>query len=329
MPIIDDSFAKGSSIEIYKPFGKRKITHAIHDIDGTHSLIRDWPPVMSLSMYWGMTSGLTQDFDSDENFRKLIPRVGAEPLPETDEITRFFNGYSAITQIEYGIRRGFQLGNYPKDTLALSEEDLLANDAVLNRLRAGQERYADIHERQEVHDFINGLTPRFFQLYEKLLNEACRDKNTAEAWVNPAKWRVPGGLEFMKHLHSVGVVNYFVTGAVVFEGGGMFEEVQACGYEVGPGKTAEALYGSSWDKKMPKGEVIADLFQSHGISPETTLIIGDGRTEIMAGAEMGCVCLSRVSGVEENQRKLHVQLGTHMMVQDYTDPALLKMIYAE
>ena len=28
-----------------------KIKYAFHDIDGTHSLIRDWPPVMSICLY--------------------------------------------------------------------------------------------------------------------------------------------------------------------------------------------------------------------------------------------------------------------------------------
>ena len=35
-------------IEVANIFAKRQITHVFHDIDGTHSLIRDWVPVMAL-----------------------------------------------------------------------------------------------------------------------------------------------------------------------------------------------------------------------------------------------------------------------------------------
>ncbi len=324
MPTITDAFCTGN-IELVNAFGTREITHVVHDIDGTHSLIRDWPPVMGLSMLWGMTCGLTDDFDSEENFQKLVKRVGNENLGEMDDVCRFFNGYSAITQLEYGIRRGFQEGNYP-DSLTLSDTDKKYNNSILDRLRSGQERYDDIPERDEVRNFIDARTPRFFKFYERLLNEACRNKNTADAWINPEKWRVPGGLEFMNYLHNLGIVNYFVTGAVVFEEGGMFEEVQACGYDIGPDKQVEALIGSSWDKKLPKDEVISDLFAKTGMKPETTLILGDGRTEIAAGAGMGCVCISRLDANDTRQRKLHADLGTHIILPDYTEPALQKII---
>lgn len=44
----DDSKINEGDIEIIIPFGKREITHIIHDIDGTHSLIRDWQPIISV-----------------------------------------------------------------------------------------------------------------------------------------------------------------------------------------------------------------------------------------------------------------------------------------
>ena len=36
----------GSSV-VENGFEAREIKYAFHDIDGTHSLIREWPPVMS------------------------------------------------------------------------------------------------------------------------------------------------------------------------------------------------------------------------------------------------------------------------------------------
>ena len=36
------------AVKVVKPFEKRQIKYVFHDIDGTHSLIRDWVPVMTL-----------------------------------------------------------------------------------------------------------------------------------------------------------------------------------------------------------------------------------------------------------------------------------------
>ena len=42
------SVGQYENIEVTKPFAPRQITHVFHDIDGTHSLIREWVPVMAL-----------------------------------------------------------------------------------------------------------------------------------------------------------------------------------------------------------------------------------------------------------------------------------------
>ncbi|MBQ8953301.1 MAG: hypothetical protein IJ048_04230, partial [Clostridia bacterium] len=67
-----------------RDFGTRTIKYAFHDIDGTHSLIREWPPVMSVVLYDVIERGLPEDFDSDANAARLISQAGARPLPETD-----------------------------------------------------------------------------------------------------------------------------------------------------------------------------------------------------------------------------------------------------
>jgi len=325
---IDDTrIPEGSNITINKRLdGPREITHVIHDIDGTHSLIRDWPPVMSLSMWYGMNCGFSEDYDSAENLAKMVAKVG-EPLEEFDDITRFFNGYSAITQLEYGIRRGIEEGTIPADKLTLTDEDRAANSAVLERLRSGQERYYDIKERPEVIEFIDSVTPRLFRFYEDLLYKASRDKNTEDARTNPERWRVPGSLEFIAHLYNLGLENHFVTGAVVYEGGGMREEVEVCGYEIGPGKIMESLEGSSWDEKLPKDEVMARIFKERNLDPRNVLIVGDGRTEIKAGVTMGCPTISRLPADDARQREVHSELGVNYIVLDYTDSALMQMIY--
>lgn len=325
--IDDRRIPKGSNIEVVNPLGApREITHVIHDIDGTHSLIRDWPPVMSLSMWYGMTCRFAENFDSPENLQKLVGIVG-QPLDEFDDITRFFNGYSAITQLEYGIRRGIEEGTIPESKLKLTDADRKANSAVLERLRSGQERYYDIKERPEVIAFIDSVTPRMFRFYEDLLYKASRDKNTEDARKNPARWRVPGSLEFIAHLYNLGLENHFVTGAVVYEGGGMREEVEVCGYEIGPGKIMESLEGSSWNEKLPKDEVMARIFKERNLDPRNVLIVGDGRTEIKAGAQMGSPTISRLPQDDARQRKVHRELGVNYIVPDYTDPALEQFIY--
>jgi phosphoglycolate phosphatase-like HAD superfamily hydrolase len=328
MVVIDDTFAAGSSLELLRPFGQRHITHAIHDIDGTHSLIRDWPPVMSLSMHYAMTCGLADDFDDDRHLRGLIGRVGAEPLPETDNYCIECSGFSALTQLEYAIRRAVQLGNVPAYIQqVMTPADHTRNAAMLQRILSGHEHTDDPREPQGLRDFIAERGPRLFRLYEKILNGAGRDRNTADAWVHPERWRVPGSLEFLTHLHDIGVINYFVTGAVIYDEGGMREEIDAVGIPVGPGQVVEALRGSSWDKKMPKDEWMRQIFKDEHINPDTVLVVGDGRTEIKAGVELGCVTISRLRKEDHRQREIQSALGVHMIVTDYTDPALYNMVH--
>jgi len=326
---IDDSNIAGSGIELIRPFGKRAITHVIHDIDGTHSLIRDWHPVLSLSIHWAMTCGYKDGYDSDETLAALIARSGTEALPESDKICYENAGFSAITQLEYGVRRGIELGNIPAGRLDLDEDDHAKNSEIIRRIQDGKERFPDIVEKPEVLAFIDEVTPKLFVLYEKILNGACRDKNTADAWKHPEKWRVPGSLKLIQYMHGLGLVNHFVTGAVIYEDGGMFEEVKAVGFEVGPGKMIEALEGSSWDEKLPKDEVMARLFRDEKLNAENVLIVGDGRTEIEAGANMGCVTISRLPVKDVRLREIHTALGVNIIMKDYTDPAIEKLIYKE
>jgi phosphoglycolate phosphatase-like HAD superfamily hydrolase len=328
MAIWDDTGTTSSGkIEILRPTGRRTITHAVHDIDGTHSLIRDWPPVMSLIIHYAMMSGLPEDFDSEENVKKLIERSGKENLPETDHFCVESAGLSALTQMEFGIRRAIEIGKLMAlADLKLKPKDLAGNALITKRIWKGEERFDDIKEPDLLKSFLAVKTPRLFKLYETVLNGVCRDRNTAAARQDPVKWRVPGSFDFMKRLHSLGVINFFVTGAVIYPEGGMYEEVMALGYEVGAGKMVESLEGSSWDKKMPKQEVMKALFRRLGIDPVNALIVGDGRTEIQAGAEMGCVTLGRLPRRALRMREIHKKLGVNYIVEDYTEPALYGMI---
>ncbi|NLW49652.1 MAG: hypothetical protein GXY85_02255 [Candidatus Brocadiaceae bacterium] len=332
MAIFDDSCLNGhtGNIETVRRVGRRRITQVIHDIDGTHSLIRDWPPVMSLAVHYAMTCGLGEDFDSPERIAALVGRVGAEPLPETDEFCVESAGLSALTQMEYGIRRAVERDCLPPGLdLALTETARRRNSEIVRRIWNGEERFDDVEEPPALRRFIAERTPRLFKLYEAVLNGACRDRNTAAARKDPRPWLVPGSMEFMDHLHAAGCLNYFVTGAVIYEDGGMYEEVCALGFEIGPGKTVESLQGSSWDRKMPKDEVMRELCRREGVDPARVLVLGDGRTEIKAGVDMGCVTISRLPVDAQRQRRLHADLGTHYILPDYTSPLLKELIRAE
>jgi len=329
MALLDDTLLRSGpgNLEIINPVGKRRITHVIHDIDGTHSLIRDWPPVMSLSIHWAMTCGLDDDFDSPAALKALTERVAAQPLEETDKFCIESAGLSALTQMEYGIRRAIELGNLPPDPgFVLNERQKRNNSAIIKRIWNGQERFDDMDEPPEMLSFIRERSSRLFKLYEAVLNRASRDKNIAAARKDPQSWRVPGSMEFMSHLHRIGCLNYFVTGAVIYEDGGMLEEVLALGFEIGPGKMVAAIHGSSWDRKLPKDEVIRQLCRQLDIEPANVMTIGDGRTEIKAGVDMGCVTISRLPPAAVRQRQLHEGFGTNYIVPDFTDPLLKTLI---
>ncbi len=329
MPILDDSaiIASPGRIEIVRPVGRRRITHAFHDVDGTHSLIRDWPPVMSTVIHFAMTCGLGDDFDSDANLDALVGRVGRARTDETDRFCIESAGLSALTQMEFAIRRAIELGHVPRSpALDLNAEQRRTNAEVCRRIWAGQERFDDLPEPAGLRAFIDERTPRLFQFYERLLNRVSRDRNLASARRDPDRWRVPGSPEFLERLHAIGMVNYFVTGAVIYQDGGMLEEVQALGFALGPGRTVEAILGSTWDRKVPKGELFAQMMARQGVAPENVLIVGDGRAEIDAAVRMGAVAISRLPADAARLRDLHRQLGTNYIIEDYTGPALEELI---
>ena len=53
--------------KIINPVNGREIVCAFHDIDGTHSLIRNWPPVMSRVLYDTAVNGIPENLESEGN----------------------------------------------------------------------------------------------------------------------------------------------------------------------------------------------------------------------------------------------------------------------
>ena len=297
---------------VINDFEDRKIQYAFHDIDGTHSLIREWPPVMSICLYDVIENGLPEDFDSEENVKRLISLAGKRDLPETDAFCVESAGLSALTQMEWAIRRSVQEG---KIRVSCNHD---TNAQIIERINNGEEYYDDLPETVEMSEMLKTQTPRLFKLYEAVLNGYCRDKNLVIAKENPEKFRVKGSCDFLGFLYKNGVKNYFVTGAVVEKGMGMHEEVEALGYSVGNDELIEDIIGSTWTEKKPKDAVMKDLIKELNISGENVLVIGDGRAEIQAGVELGAVVISRLPESAKYQRELHKNLGTNVIVEDFT-----------
>lgn len=300
-----------------------KIKYAFHDIDGTHSLIRDWPPVMSICLYDVIKNGLPKDFDSIENQKRLISLAGTKKLPETDKFCIESAGLSALTQMEWAIRRAVQENtvniNCDKDT----------NSQIIDRINNGIEYYDDLPETDEMTEMLREQTPRLFKLYEAVLNGFCRDKNLQKAKKNPEKFRIKGSMDFLNFLKDNGVKNYFVTGAVVEKGMGMHQEVEALGYKIGKDELVEDIIGSTWTEKMPKDMVMQKLLKELGVKGENVLVVGDGRAEIQAGVQMGAFVVSRLPENADFQRELHKKLGTNMIIKDFCDKEFLSLFKGE
>lgn len=298
---------------ILNDFDDMEIEYAFHDIDGTHSLIREWPPVMSICLYDIIANGLTEDFDSPANQSRLITLVGKEPHEETDRFCIESAGLSALTQMEWAIRRAVEEGNIKVNC------DMSVNSKIIKKIWNGEEYYDNLTDSEEMSRLLSENTPRLFKLYEAVLNGYCRDKNLLKAKENPEAFQVPGSMKFMKFLKEHGVKNYFVTGAVVEKGMGMYEEVETLGYKIGKGNLIEDIIGSTWTDKMPKDMIMKKLLKDLNISGKNVLVLGDGRAEISAGAEMGSFIVSRLPYDAKYQRTLHKKLGSNVVIEDYND----------
>lgn len=293
-------------------FGTRKIKYAFHDIDGTHSLIRNWPPVMSIVLNYAIESGLPDNYDSEDNLKYIISITGTKSLPETDKFCVESAGLSALTQMEWSIRNALDRGKISLNF------DPIDNKKKIEMINQGIEVF-DTPDSKELTDYLLEHTPRLFKFYEKVLNGYCRDKNLKLAQKNPNDFLVPGSKEFLSYLHLNGVINYFVTGAVVQKGMGMHEEVEGLGFEIGEGKIIEDIIGSTWTEKLPKDVIMFNLMKKLGANGDEILVCGDGRSEIFAGKKMGSLCISRLNNDETYKRNLHIKLGTDIIIDNFNN----------
>lgn len=306
---------------IIKEFEEYNIKYAFHDIDGTHSLIRDWPPVMSIVLYDVIENGLPDDFDSHENLKRLIELCGKSSNAETDDFCIESAGLSALTQMEWAIRRAAENGTV---NVVFDYND---NRQKIEEIYKGKEVFATLDSPQ-LEKLLTNSTPRLFKLYEAVLNGYCRDRNLKLAYDVPEKFRIPGSLEFLKYLNARGVKNYFVTGAVVEKGMGMFEEAKALKFIDCADAPVENIIGSTWTEKVPKNIIMARLARDLNAKEKEIVVVGDGRSEISAGVAMGALTISRLPVNAHKQRALHKKLGTNIIVDNYYDESF-QMILGE
>ncbi len=315
--------ANATETKILKEINNRKILYAFHDIDGTHSLIRNWPPVMSRVLYDTAYNGIPDNLTSEENINRLVALCDTEVLEETDKFCIESAGLSALTQMEWAIRRNQELTN--------GKFNSQTNSDIIQLIWKGEEKFDSFDEPKEYRDYLTDITPKLFGVYEQVLNRFCRDNNLKKAKENPEEFLVKGSKEFMQYLYDNGVKNFFVTGAVVDKSieppMGMYEEVLGLGFEIGEGKLIEDILGSTWDEKIPKEDVMYRLAKDFNINGENILVIGDGRSEITAGVKLGAVTLSILPESATRQRQLHKELGSDMIIPDYSLPDIKKIFY--
>ena len=298
-------------VERVTPFAPREITHAFHDIDGTHSRIRDWGPVMTLVT--GAVSRYGMFPGDPREVAAALRRHRDEDFPEARRFAVESAGLSALTQMEWALRCARRR----------TGESSPLNEEIISRIWRGEEKFAAAGESPEAPEKLAAESSRLFRAYEILLLEMCRDRNLAAARVDPESWRIPGSMDFLESLRAAGVKNYFVTGAVVEHDpqgrplGTMAEEVAVLGYTVGPGELMESFRGSAWNEKLPKLEIMKKICAEEHIDPAHVLVTGDGRSEIAAGVALGCVTLSRLDEDARRAREIHRELGTDMIVPDY------------
>ena len=71
------------------------------------------------------------------------------------------------------------------------------------------------------------------------------------------------------------------------------------------------------------------LCREENIDPANVLVIGDGRSEISAGVGMGAITISRLPLDATRQRELHRELGTNLILPDFSSPATYDMFCRE
>ena len=105
-------------------------------------------------------------------------------------------------------------------------------------------------------------------------------------------------------------------------GPGQVEKLKASIMEVG--FLTPCLIDNDYNLIAGHGRVMAA--KELGIKGENILVVGDGRSEIFAGVGLGAVTVSVLPENAKRLRELHCELGTNMIISDYTGKDLCEII---
>ena len=89
-------------VEVVTPFAPRGICAAFHDVDGTHSLIRKWVPVLALVA--GATARYGFRPGAPEEIAGFMRTKEREDFSEARRFAVESAGLSLLTQMEWAVR---------------------------------------------------------------------------------------------------------------------------------------------------------------------------------------------------------------------------------
>lgn len=139
-------------VELVTPFEPREILCAFHDIDGTHSLIREWVPPMALILGWVVEHGLPPS-DRAEAFERIFSardRISEEARRFSIESA----GLSGLTQMEWALRSALEAG-----TISGISFDRRINREILDGIEHGRELF-DGYEEPAAGNFTLSFTSK-------------------------------------------------------------------------------------------------------------------------------------------------------------------------
>jgi hypothetical protein len=154
---------------------------------------------MSIVLNDVIENGLKDGYDSEQNVKRLVTNAGTRPLPETDRFCVESAGLSALTQMEWAIRRAVE-----EKTVTVDCDDSV-NSEKIGLIWQGREELDYMPETEQMRKMLLENTPRLFRYYEKVLNGYCRDKNLVLARKDPDRFRIKGSFRFLKYLKDNGV----------------------------------------------------------------------------------------------------------------------------
>lgn len=177
-------------------------------------------------------------------------------------------------------------------------------------------------QRVEAEGKQKPLTPwEYKEIYNVRLLKRVKDRVEAleNRTKNPADFMIQGSSTFLKHLVDRGVDIYVASGT---DHDDVVRETKCLGlYDFFKG--VEGAPMEIGKIECSKDKVIRNLLTNAGVSSENLIVVGDGKVEILLGAEFGAYTI----GVASDEKNLHginlkkknrlLKAGADMIIGDY------------